>query len=83
MNQKAFVRALVATLAVVLVVGLVVGAYLVATGLSARPQPSRLETLAARGVRRLAIRARAGGMSNPVPASDDVIAEGREGSAQP
>jgi mono/diheme cytochrome c family protein len=64
--------------AVVVVGGLIGGAYLVTTGLSARPQPGTLETFAARAVRGLVIRAHAGTMSNPTANTDEVIAEGRE-----
>jgi mono/diheme cytochrome c family protein len=60
------------------VVGILVGGYLVTTGLSARAQPARIETLAARTARTMAIRAHAGAVSNPVPASPEVIAEGLE-----
>jgi mono/diheme cytochrome c family protein len=59
------------------VIGVLAGAYLVTTGLSARPKPGSLETFAARSLRGLAIRARAGAADNPVPVSDEVIAEGR------
>jgi len=70
------VVAIVVTLMVV--VGLVGGAYLLTTGLSARPQPGALEAIAARAVRGFAIRAHAGSKSNPVASSDEVIAEARE-----
>jgi mono/diheme cytochrome c family protein len=59
------------------VIGVLAGTYLVTTGLSARPRPGSLETFAARSLRGVAIRAHAGATSNPVPVSDDVIAEGR------
>jgi mono/diheme cytochrome c family protein len=75
-------RGVVRTLGLVLVSALIVGcltvAYFVATGVSARPTPGSLETLAARTVRSLAIRSRVGGVANPIPVSDEVIAEGRD-----
>jgi len=70
------VVAIVVTLMVV--AGLVGGTYLVTTGLSARSQAGAFETVVARAVRGIAIRARAGSSSNPIAVSDDVIAEARE-----
>jgi mono/diheme cytochrome c family protein len=78
MNTKALLRIVALVTALVVIGGLVGGAYLVTTGLSARPQPGTLETVAARTVRGLVIRARAGAIINPVANSDEVIAEGRE-----
>ena len=48
------------------------------TGVSARPQPGRIESLAAHAIRGVAIRTRTGGLTNPVPVSDAVIKEGME-----
>lgn len=62
----------------VLGIGILTGAYIVTTGVSARPMPSALESLTARTVRSLAIRARLSGVTNPVPVSDAVIQEGME-----
>jgi mono/diheme cytochrome c family protein len=59
-------------------IGLLTGAYIVTTGVSARPEPSRLEAVTARTLRSIAIRARLRGITNPVPASDAVIKEGME-----
>ena len=78
MSTKALLRIVALVIALVLTGSLVGGAYLVTTGLSARPQPGTLETVAARAVRGLVIRARAGAMTIPVANSDEVIAEGRE-----
>jgi mono/diheme cytochrome c family protein len=50
---------------------------LVAAGISARPEPSRLETKLARGARHLLIPAAARALANPVPASPEAIARGR------
>ena len=51
-------------------------AYVVSTGLSARGQPGALETRLARAARRLAIPRGLKQLSNPVPASAEVIADG-------
>ena len=51
MHTKALLRMVATVVAVVVVGGLIGGAYLVTTGLSARPQPGTLETFAARAVR--------------------------------
>ncbi|PYR72514.1 MAG: cytochrome C [Acidobacteria bacterium] len=59
-------------------VGVLIGAYFVTVGVSARPQPGRLETVAAQTVRGIAIRTRIRGLTNPIPATPDVIAEGRD-----
>jgi mono/diheme cytochrome c family protein len=77
-KTRSFVRTLVLLLVTVLGIGVLTGAYIVTTGVSARPQPSALEAITARTVRGIAIRARVRGVTNPVPASADVIAEGRD-----
>jgi mono/diheme cytochrome c family protein len=46
-------------------------------GISARPEPSPLEALAARHIRHLEIPAAARGLQNPVPLREDVIAQSR------
>jgi len=71
-------RTIILVVLVVFAIGLLTGAYIVVTGVSARPQPSALESLTARTVRGIAIRARVGGITNPIPASDAVITEGME-----
>ena len=78
MHTQALLRNVAIVLALVVIGGLLGGAYLVTTGLSARPEPGTLETVVARVVRGLVIRAHAGATSKPVPNSDAVIAEGRE-----
>jgi mono/diheme cytochrome c family protein len=47
-------------------------------GLSARPEPSRLEVSVARLARRLAMPGAAKGQRNPAPASAETVAEGRD-----
>lgn len=61
----------------ILIAGTVV-AYILTTGLSARQTPGQFETAAARAMRRVALRVHARGMTNPVPVSVEVIAEGRD-----
>ena len=71
-------RTLVLLLVTVLGIGILAGAYIVTTGVSARTPPGRLEALTARTIRGMAIRTRVRGVTNPVPPSDAVIAEGME-----
>jgi mono/diheme cytochrome c family protein len=56
----------------------VCGALLLRGGLSARAEPSRFEGRLARAVRTWAIPADARGVTNPIPASPRVLAEGLE-----
>jgi mono/diheme cytochrome c family protein len=69
------------TLALLVILLLVIGAaglwYSVSTGLSARPEPSRVEDFAARRVRTLAIARNARSLTNPVKPSEEVVASGR------
>ena len=78
MRPKSYVRTLVLFVLALVGIGLLTGAYIVTTGVSARPQPSRLESITARTLRSIAIRARLRGVTNPVPVSDAVIKEGME-----
>jgi hypothetical protein len=71
-------RTIVLIVLTVFVIGLLTGAYIVVTGVSARPQPSTLEMRTAHAMRSIAIRARLRGGGNPVPASADVVEEGME-----
>jgi mono/diheme cytochrome c family protein len=67
-------------LAVLLIVLAVIGAALFMTvrhGLSARQQPTVMEETLARGVRHFAIPAAMRDLRNPVPLTDEVLAEGR------
>ena len=69
------------TLALIVVVaalgGVIVASYFVGSGVSARPQPGRVETFVARTVRDMAIVWHAPVEHDPVPNSDQAIAEGR------
>jgi mono/diheme cytochrome c family protein len=78
MRTRSFVRTLVLLLATVLGIGMLAGAYIVTTGVSARPTPGALEALTARTVRGMAIRTRVRGVSDPVPVTDATIMEGME-----
>jgi mono/diheme cytochrome c family protein len=60
-----------------LMMGIAVSAYFVTAGVSARPRPGALETSAARALRGVAIRLRTRGLTNPVPVSEEALAEGR------
>jgi mono/diheme cytochrome c family protein len=51
--------------------------YLLAGGLSTRAQPGHVETFLARTIRNVIIRQHAPTSQNPVPTSDEAIAEGR------
>ena len=66
--------------AVLLLAGLsaaLLAAKVVRRGFSARDEPSRVEALAARAMRRLAVPAELRGRPNPVPPTPAVLAEGR------
>jgi len=78
MKNTSFLRTLGLLMLTVLVIGVLTGAYIVTTGVSARPDPGALEARTARTIRTLAIRPRVRGVTNPVPASDAVIMEGME-----
>jgi len=72
------VKIVAVTVAVLAVLGGIAGAaYLMATGLSARPSPGPLEARVARAARRLAVPRAVRNMDNPIPASPEVIAAGR------
>src|SRR5262245_11980806 len=72
------IRTLTLLITMSVIVCVAAAGYFVATGVSARDQPGKVETMVARGVRRVAIRAHADHVSNPVPVTADVIAEGRD-----
>ena len=70
---KAFAWLIVLTI----VGGGIVLAYVLNTGLSARPQPGAMETFAARIARNTAIQWKAGNLQNPEQKSDQAVASGR------
>jgi mono/diheme cytochrome c family protein len=74
---KPVVRAFLLLLGLVMLMGAGVVLYVVSAGLSAREEPGSVETFVARTVRDLAVARRARDLRNPVPRSDEVLAEGR------
>ena len=78
MKPTSYLRTLGLLILTILVIGVLTGAYVVTTGVSARPDPGALEARTARTIRTLAILPRVRGVTNPVPASDAVITEGME-----
>jgi len=73
------VKIVAVTVAVLAVLGGIAGAaYLIATGLSARPSPGALEARVARAAHRFAVPRAVRNMANPIPVSPEVIAAGRE-----
>lgn len=78
MKPTSYLRTLGLLVLMVLVIGVLTSVYIVATGVSARPDPGALEARTARTIRTLAILPRVRGVINPVPASDAVIMEGME-----
>src|SRR5689334_18738385 len=78
MKLPSHVRTFVLVVLTLFVMGLLTGAYIVTTGVSARPQPSRLESMTSRTLRSVAIRTRVRGITNPVPLDDAVLKEGME-----
>ena len=78
MKKRSVVEMLVLAVVMAIALGILAGAYFVTVGVSARPKPGRIEMLAAQTVRGIAIRTRVRGLTNPVPASAEVIAEGRD-----
>jgi mono/diheme cytochrome c family protein len=75
MNRAARAIAIVCGAAGVVAAG--AAGYVGVTGLSARPQPSHLETTIARAVRRLAVPRTVKRLPNPVPATPAAVLEGR------
>ncbi len=61
-----------------LVLATAAGIYAISTGLSARPEPGGLETVAALTIRNMAISRQARRLRNPVERSPQAIASGRE-----
>jgi mono/diheme cytochrome c family protein len=78
MRTRSLARTLGVLLAALVGIGLAAGAFIVTTGVSARPSPTALEALTARTVRGIAIRMRVSGLSDPVPVTEATIMEGME-----
>ena len=77
MKRRSIWELIVLSLMVAVTLGILAGAYFVLAGVSARPEPSGLETVIARTVRNLAIGWHSGHPANPVPNSEEAIAEAR------
>ncbi len=75
--MKPSVKPVLIAIGLVLVVAVTVLAYFIGGGVSARPAPGRGETFVARAVRNMAIAWHTTNVVNPVPPSEDVLAEGR------
>ena len=78
MRTRSLARTLGVLLAALVGIGLAAGAFIVTTGVSARPDPTALEALTARTVRGIAIRMRVSGLGDPVPVTEATIMEGME-----
>ena len=76
-SRKRLVETAVVFVVAALVLGALGGIYFVTAGVSARLQPSRVETFVARTVRNVAILSHAPNQQNPVPSSEQAIADGR------
>jgi mono/diheme cytochrome c family protein len=77
MRKRSIVQIAAVLVALAVALGILIGVYFVTAGVSARPQPGRLEAFATRAVRGIAIRTRTRGVTNPIPMSEEVVAEGR------
>jgi mono/diheme cytochrome c family protein len=75
--MRPVIKAFLMLVALVIVVGAVALWYFVNTGVSARERPGAVEEFLARRVRNMAIARHAKSLTNPVPPSTDVVAEGR------
>ena len=78
MRTRSIASTIVLLLTGALLLGIGIGAYFVTVGVSARPQPSALESSTARTIRGIAIRTRVRGLTNPVPVTPDIVQEGME-----
>ena len=77
MRKTSILRSALLLAVFAVMMGIAVSAYFVTEGVSARSRPGPLETSAARALRGVAIRMRTRGLTNPVPVSEETLAEGR------
>jgi mono/diheme cytochrome c family protein len=77
MKRRSIVQILVIVVIVAGALAISAAMFFVIVGVSARPEPSRLEQVLARTVRRIAIGRHARHEANPVPKTDEAIAGGR------
>jgi mono/diheme cytochrome c family protein len=75
--MKTLIRIVLGLLAAIGVLAVAAAVWLAAAGVSARPEPSGLETRAARAARHLLIPRASRAAANPVPASPEVLARAR------
>lgn len=74
--MKAVLKAFVLLVALIAIMVVVTFIWIGSRGISAKAQPGRVETVIARTMRRLAIPRSARDLSNPVPKSSEIIAQG-------
>jgi mono/diheme cytochrome c family protein len=77
MTKRSIVTPAVVVLVAALALSVLTAMYFVVAGVSARPQPGAIETFVARMVRDLAVEWHADDEPNPVPNTEEAIAEGR------
>ena len=76
-GRRRVAEVLVIAVALVLLAGVAAFAYLLSTGLSARPQPGTIETFLAQRTRGVITRFHSRNLENPVPITIETIADGR------
>jgi mono/diheme cytochrome c family protein len=76
MHKSSIMKTAALLAAFSLVLAILVVGYFVSSGVSARTQPGRIETFAARTVRHIAIPSASRSTRNPVTATPDIVAEG-------
>lgn len=76
-DMKPVLRWVATLVALAIVGGALALVYIIGGGVSARPEPGRIETFLARTVRDLAIGWHARHQANPVPNTEDALAAGR------
>jgi len=77
MSKTSILRSALLLAVFAVMMGVAVGVYFITVGVSARSSPGALETSAARALRGVAVRMRTRGLTNPIPVSEEILAEGR------
>lgn len=77
MRKTSILRSALLLAVFAVMMGVAVGVYFITVGVSARSSPGALETSAARALRGVAVRMRTRGLMNPIPVSEEILAEGR------
>jgi mono/diheme cytochrome c family protein len=75
--MKPVLKAIAVLIGVAVLAGLGVVGYILNVGLSAKGQPTAIEEFVARSVRRVAVARQARGLTNPIAASEEAVADGR------